>query len=265
VPSGYAARRRATTTKPDNAKRARGALKVGLCGFTMSISEYFETFRVLEVQQTFYEPPQDRTLAKWRAQAGPSFEFTLKAWQLVTHRSSSTTYRRLRTPLTKAELADAGAFRGTETVRRGRDVTLACAKILRATAILFQCPASFRHEPENVAAMRRFFEDHPRTPGVRLLWEPRGPWPDDAVLGLCKELDLVHVVDPFVRPTLTPELTYWRLHGLNDHRRPYTDEELAQVLAWSRDGTRDVSYVMFNEIPRIGDSRRFMSIVRDAR
>lgn len=30
-------------------------VRVGLCGFTMAIPEYFETFRVVEVQQTFYE------------------------------------------------------------------------------------------------------------------------------------------------------------------------------------------------------------------
>ena len=65
-------------------------MRVGLCGFTMSIADYFETYRVLEVQQTFYEPPQKTTMVRWREQAGPGFEFTLKAWQLITHRAWRT-------------------------------------------------------------------------------------------------------------------------------------------------------------------------------
>jgi uncharacterized protein YecE (DUF72 family) len=230
----------------------------------MAIPEYFETFRVVEVQQTFYEPPQKATMMRWREQAGPSFEFTMKAWQLITHRTTSSTYKRLRTPLTKEELADCGSFRPTAIVRRGWETTLACARILRATAILFQCPASFGPEPESLASMRSFFGSIERPPGVRLLWEPRGPsWPAETVHALCTELDLVHVVDPFVNRTTTPELTYWRLHGLGDHRRPYTDEELERLVTMIDPSAR-TAYVMFNEIPRIGDSRRFLALLSAA-
>ncbi len=241
-------------------------IRVGLCGFTMSIAEYFETFRVLEVQQTFYEPPQKTTMLRWREQAGPGFEFTMKAWQLITHRTTSSTYKRLRTPLTKEELAGAGSFRPTAAVKRGWETTLACAKILRATSILFQCPASFRPEAESLASMRSFFGSIERPAGVRLLWEPRGPsWPAETVHALCTELDLVHVVDPFVSRTTTPELTYWRLHGLNgDSRRPYTEAELAKLVTMIDPSAR-TAYVMFNELPRVADSRRFLALLKARR
>jgi uncharacterized protein YecE (DUF72 family) len=55
---------------------------------------------VVEVQQTFYEPPADTTIRRWRARAPAAFEFTLKAWQLITHEPSSPTFRRLKRPLT---------------------------------------------------------------------------------------------------------------------------------------------------------------------
>ena len=237
-------------------------MRVGLCGFTMAIHEYFETFRVVEVQQTFYEPPTLTTLARWREEAGRSFEFTLKAWQLVTHRATSSTYRRLRTPLSARELADAGGFRATDTVQRGWEATLTCARALRATAILFQCPASFRPEPDNVTAMRAFFAQVERPKGVRLLWEPRGPaWGEDVVREICTELDLTHVVDPFVNTTTTPELTYFRLHGLGDHRHSYTDAELDEIRA-RIDPRANTAYVMFNEIPRVTDARRFVARAR---
>ena len=32
--------------------------RVGCCGFTVSRQVYFETFRVVELQQPFYQPPK---------------------------------------------------------------------------------------------------------------------------------------------------------------------------------------------------------------
>ena len=33
-------------------------VRVGLCGFTIGAVEYARRYRVVEVQQTFYDPPQ---------------------------------------------------------------------------------------------------------------------------------------------------------------------------------------------------------------
>lgn len=232
-------------------------MKLGLCGFTIGAAAYYETFGVVEVQQTFYDPPAPLTLERWRAQAPPDFEFTMKAWQVITHAGTSSTYRRLESPFTDQQRSEAGGFRVNETVMGAWKTTLACAKRLRATAILFQCPASFRATEENAAAMRGFFSKIDRPAGVRMLWEPRGPWADELVVALCRELDLVHAVDPFVRPSLTPELTYWRLHGNGNHYASYTDAELAQLRAWL--ANLGDSYVMFNNIPRVGDAKRFLA------
>jgi uncharacterized protein YecE (DUF72 family) len=236
-------------------------IKVGLCGFTMAVRDYFETFGVVEVQQTFYEPPAPRTILRWREQAPEGFEFTMKAWQLITHRSSSTTYRRLRTPLERPE--EAGAFQLTPTVMRGWETTLDAARILRATAILFQCPASFRPVPENVENMRRFFTTIERPPGVRLLWEPRGAWPDDLLATICDELSLVHVVDPFLRSSIHTDLVYWRLHGIGNHYHVYTDAELRDLARRIDPASRE-TYVMFNNIPRVGDAQRFIRCLMKA-
>ena len=168
-----------------------------------------------------------------------------------------------RTPLTDAQRRGLGSFKPSPIVMHGRETTKEAARILRATAILFQCPASFRPTDENVENMRRFFGAIERPEGVTLLWEPRGEWPDDLVLALCKDLSLVHVVDPFLRPTLTPELTYWRFHGLNDHCRAYTDDELGRILEWASDPARRTTYVMFNEVPRVADARRFMRMMKE--
>lgn len=234
------------------------AVKVGLCGFTIGAAAYFETFGVLEVQQTFYEPPAARTLERWRAQAPPEFEFTMKAWQVITHASTSSTYRRMKTPLGERGKAEAGGFRVNDTTLAAWDTTATAARRLRATAILFQCPASFRATEENVEAMRRFFTTIERPLNVRFLWEPRGPWPDETIVSLCTDLALIHATDPFVRPSLTPALTYWRLHGNGSAYAAYSDDELRQLHAWLPPSGD--AYVMFNNIPRVNDAKRFLQL-----
>ena len=238
-------------------------VKIGLCGFTIGIAEYLETFPVVEIQHTFYEPPPLPTMARWRDQAPPGFEFTIKAWQVITHRSTSTTYRRLKKPLTARQQEECGGFRVNDTVLAAWERTRQAARALRATAILFQCPASFRPLPENVASMRAFFAAVERPSGVRFLWEPRGPaWTDDVIRELCQALELTHVVDPFMRATVTPGLVYWRLHGLGSAYRAYTDDELRRLVSMVPAATE--VYAMFNNIPRVADSKRFRALLGNA-
>ena len=220
---------------------------------------YVERFPVLEVQHTFYDPPPYLLLARWRSSVPPSFEFTMKAWQLITHASGSPTYRRLRTPLPEDERGQVGEFRSTPPVLRAWRRTLECAHSLRATAVLLQCPKSFRPTTENVDRMRVLLSRAPRA-DARLLWEPRGDWPDAVVAELCRDLDLVHVVDPMQRETTTPEQTYYRLHGTTGMRHVHTDDELRGLRERIRDRPRP--YVLFNNLPRAGDADRFLRLLR---
>jgi uncharacterized protein YecE (DUF72 family) len=239
-------------------------VRIGLCGFTMAFEDYVREYRLVEVQQTFYEPPRDGTMRRWRTLAPSDFEFTIKAWQLVTHDASSPTYRRLRSPLTDADRAEVGAFRTSPIVLRAWQRTLDCAAILRATAILLQCPASFRPTEENVDRLRSFFNSVERPAGVRILWEPRGAWPADVIALLCRDLSLVHVVDPFVSTTVTPEQTYFRLHGITGARHVYTDSELQRLADMLPAGDGTPAYVLFNNLPRVDDARRFRAILSPA-
>jgi uncharacterized protein YecE (DUF72 family) len=237
-------------------------VRIGLCGFTMAADDYVREFPVVEVQQTFYEPPRDETMRRWRAEAAPAFEFTLKAWQLVTHTADSPTYRRLRRTLSAEERAGAGAFGITPIVLSGWARTLECVRLLRATAVLLQCPRSFRPTDENLARMRSFFSTVERPDGVRMLWEPRGDWPPDVVLGLCRDLDLVHVVDPFADETVTPEQIYYRLHGATGPRHVHSDAELRELVARLPSGpTLAPPYVLFNNLPRVDDARRLRRLL----
>lgn len=236
-------------------------LRVGLCGFTMSIKNYTLHFPVVEVQSTFYEPPRDSVMIKWRAST-ESLEYTLKVWQLVTHAANSPTYRRMKRALAPSD--DPGGFRDSPGVEYGWRRSVECAQVLSATALLFQSPASFRPEPANVWQMRNFFERIHR-PRARLLWEPRGPqWVAKAGLAssLCRDLDLVHVVDPFVTPPETDGRVYWRLHGIKGARHSYTDDQLQQLHRMLQDARPSgTAYVLFNNLPRVGDAKRFCELL----
>lgn len=245
-------------TSGAEAPRLRPGVRVGLCGWTVAQSRYVREFSLLEVQHTFYDPPTDQLLRKWRATVPGGFEFTMKAWQVVTHQASSPTYRRLRQPLPSALRSEVGGFRLTDPVLRGWERTLRCAQLLGASAVLLQCPKSFRPDADNVARMRTFLGAVPR-PDASLLWEPRGEWPDPLVAQLCRDLQLVHVVDPMQRDTLTPEQTYFRLHGTTGSRHVHTADELRRLLDMI-DG-RPSAYILFNNLPRFGDAERFLDML----
>ena len=241
-------------------KSKRQLIKVGCCGLRSALDDYVQRFPVVEVQQTFYQPPQISTLKRWRARAPADFEFTLKAWQLITHEARSPTYKRLKKELSEFERTQCGSFRPTLIVKEAWAVTLDCARALRAHRILFQCPASFTPTREHTDDLRKFFASIKRDQGMQFLWEPRGDWTAELVGALCRELDLIHVVDPFEARTQTPEKCYFRLHGRTGWRYVYETDELEELLTLlPRDSE---SYVLFNNVRMREDAMRFQELVR---
>jgi uncharacterized protein YecE (DUF72 family) len=239
-------------------------VRVGLCGFTMSMKTYADHFPVVEVQNTFYEPPRDTVMQKWLAATPRSLEYTMKVWQLVTHPATSPTYRRMKRPLQAP--AEPGFFRDSPAVRQGWQRSVECAELLSASAMLFQCPASFGPDSENIRRMRSFFERIERS-RARLLWEPRGTqWlaERDLAITLCRDLDLVYVVDPFATRPAAGHPVYWRLHGIGGARHSYTEVELRQLHRMLLEAQADTpAYVLFNNLPRAGDAKRFTRLLSD--
>lgn len=231
---------------------------VGCCGFPKARGEYFAHLHLVEVQQTFYQPPLPATVQRWRAEAPPGFVYCLKAWQLITHPATSPTYRRLREPLPPEAHGRVGFFRPTPEVEEAWARTQEMARILEAPVIVFQCPASFTPAPEHVDNLRRFFERVDRGP-FRFAWEPRGAWPEDLVRSLCQDLDLIHCVDPFGGLPVTSGEAYFRLHGIGGYHYRYTPEDLRRLLAWCQGYER--AYVLFNHAAMWDDALAFASLL----
>ena len=236
-------------------------VQIGTCGFRIPKVEYAELLSCVEVQQTFYQPPQISTLERWREATPPEFEYTLKAWQLITHEAKSPTYKRLKKKLTEVERQEAGYFKATPIVKEAWETTLACAEALKAKTILFQCPASFKQTRENISNLENFFSSIKRG-AFNFCWEPRGDWESKIVKGICEALKLWHVVDPFVGKTVTPNRCYFRLHGRKGWRYKYEEGELEELAAMLPESQS--AYVFFNNIHMTEDALRFREIVKES-
>jgi len=227
-------------------------IKVGCCGFPKARSKYYECFKVVEVQQTFYQPPTPITVARWRAQAPADFEFTLKAWQLITHESKSPTYRRLTLSWPQTKLDHCGSFKPTEEVQWAWERTRDLAIHLKARIVVFQTPASFQPHATNKENLRNFFKEADRG-DLLLIWEPRGNWSHEEVLEICREVNLIHGVDPFKNDPSFGEIRYFRIHGITGYRHRFSEREL-EVLVEKCQGE---CYCLFNNVSMWTDAFAF--------
>jgi len=187
-------------------------IKVGCCGFSKGKRKYIEKFRLVEIQKTFYKPPLTGTAQKWREQSPEDFEFSLKAWQEITHLPSSPTYRKAALQIPPSKEGNYGFFKPSEETFKAWEKTQDIARILKAKVIVFQCPAKFNPNTENIENMRYFFTNIDRGDFI-FVWEPRGEWRKDDIVALCQDLDLVHCVDPLENEAAYGEIKYFRLHG----------------------------------------------------
>jgi uncharacterized protein YecE (DUF72 family) len=68
-------------------------------------------------------------------------------------------------------------------------------------------------------------------------------------------LDLVHAVDPFLSPSVTPDFVYFCLHGGKGFKHVFTYEELTSLAHLIPAGKP--AHVMFNNIAMLEEARRF--------
>lgn len=166
------------------------------------LAYYSSVLGSVEINYTFRRMPAETTLETWRAQASPSFRFTLKAPQRITH------FKRLK---------DVGED-VDEFVRRGRLLGD------QLGTILFQLPPNMRYDRERLAG---FLAVLPL--GSRFAMEFRNPsFNDDEVFDLLKENDVAYCgaeTDAMALEAIpvTAKHVYLRLRNTE-----YTDKELKQ-------------------------------------
>ncbi len=245
---------------------------IGTCGWSAKggRKEYFRHFSVIEIQETFYKIPKEDTVRRWREEAPQDFEYTIKAWQGITHPVSSPTWRKSNIKPKPGKESNYGFFRPTQEVFDAWKGIRRIALILKASVVVFQTPPSFKFSKENLSNIERFFSSIDRK-DIVLAWEPRGDWNEhkEELSMLLSRFDLIHVVDPLKRlPLSTHEIVYFRLHGLGkkevNYRYKYTDQDLKKLCKVIKRYTNEVKkvYVFFNNIYMFDDSLRFKEVLK---
>ncbi|MEM1797256.1 MAG: DUF72 domain-containing protein, partial [Zestosphaera sp.] len=148
---------------------------VGCCGFPSSRREYYVSFEAVELQETFYNPPDPEKLKKLRDEAPEDFKFSMKAWQAVTHPPDSPTWRKSRFKPPNEVRDNYGYLKPTKENLEAWELIRKSAKVLRATYVILQTPPSFTYSTENLMNLKTFLE-LTREKDFRVGIELRGDW-----------------------------------------------------------------------------------------
>jgi uncharacterized protein YecE (DUF72 family) len=163
---------------------------------------YSERLTTVEINATFYRMPQPSMIENWKEQVPPSFRFSLKAPQRITH------FKRLK-----------------ETEEETK-YFLETASVLgdKLGVVLFQLPPNLK---KDVALLATFLQQLPST--TPAAFEFRHPtWYDDDVLDLLRSQNRPLVVSdtddmPTTHIDKTADWGYLRLRRVN-----YSEENLAE-------------------------------------
>jgi uncharacterized protein YecE (DUF72 family) len=223
---------------------------------------YAEHFDTVEVNSTFYRPPDASLARRWVQQTPPAFEFSVKLHQAFTHpmmRGRGAAPRTNVSPIPAPSPADLDAFRaGLEPIAAGD----------RLGMLLVQFPPAFHRSPESeeyLAMLLGAWQGYPLAVELR-----HRTWSDAraataALLG-AHGATWVQIDEPKFRfsirqdPARAEEGPYYlRLHGRNaaqwwDHEDPddrynylYSPGEMREFAdAASRAGSRGKAYVYLN-------------------
>ncbi len=234
-------------------------IKVGCCGFGGARTKYFRKFDLVEVDQTFYQMPQPKTVQRWRQEAGKGFEFALTAWQLITHPPTSPTYEKLKESLNPGKLKSYGSFQLTPEVLSAWERTVEVADTLGSRMIVFLSPPSFVPEKTHIDNLTKFFGSIERH-GYRMVWESGRTWPEDLVKSLCRDLDLIHATDLFKQRPVTAPPWYLRLRGKGEAGDRYTDKDLKDLRRIAE--SLPEAYVLFCHEHMVADATRLKKIIK---
>lgn len=191
---------------------------------------YAERFDTVEVNATFYRPPEAGTSRKWLERTPASFLFSIKLFQKFTHPDMY-----LARPSASLRPGPGGATDwdvnagDIDQFRAGLDPIAAANRL---GALLIQFPSSFHSTPDSreyVTWLLRAFHDYPRAVEFR-----HGSWSDAQADTIARLHDagaaLVQIDEPFAHwhGALAPRtstahprtahgapLAYFRLHGRN--------------------------------------------------
>ncbi len=204
-----------------------------------SLVAYSRLFDFVEVNSTFYQIPNLKTVESWRQQVPPHFEFSVRCNSDLTHKYQ---------------------FQASEQTCKILDQIVTICKTLRAEILHMQTPSSFLPTEENARLLQSFLSSvNPR--GVRIALELRGS--NQALtrdfIRVMQDHDMIHSVDlsKNEQPAYESDMLYTRLFGKGVHNiyQP-TDQELKTVDDRVRAGAHKKAMVSFHFVRMYKDAVR---------
>jgi uncharacterized protein YecE (DUF72 family) len=203
-----------------------------------SLEAYSEVFNFVEVNNTFYEYPDERLVERWRQTVPQSFTFAVRCHQDLTH---------------KIGLKPVGA--AYEVFAKMKTY---CG-ILKAPYLVLETPQSYKMD-KDVPEAKEFFKST-NLSGVRLVWEIRAPITAQAI-NMMQDLNIVHSIDLSIeKPSYASDVVYSRLFGKGQmNLYQFTDEELVdidrKILEGLASGTR-IAALSYHGVRMHTDAARF--------
>ncbi len=173
-----------------------------------SLKAYSEFFNFVEVNYTFYEYPNIRTVEKWRETVPASFIFSVRCHQDLTHKIG---------------------LKPTDEAYQVFGQMVTYCKILDSPFLVLETPASYTLDKNRIVEAKDFLESATLS-GVKLVWEIRVPITQQA-MDFMADFNIIHCMDiSMVKPSDWSDFGYTRLFGKGKHNAyQFTDEELHQI------------------------------------
>jgi uncharacterized protein YecE (DUF72 family) len=202
-----------------------------------SLRAYSEVFNFVEVNHTFYEYPDIRTVERWRRTVPEDFTFAVRCHQDLTHRIG-------------LKPVDEAYYVLSQMV--------AYCEILDAPFLVLETPARYVMGQEDVDRARDFLSSS-NFRGVRLVWELRATV-TPAVVGLMQDFNIVHCVDlSKEKPSFKSDVVYGRLFGKEKHNLyQFTDDELVDIDRKAQSGGSKVVALSYHGLRMNSDAARFV-------
>jgi len=104
--------------------------------------------------------------------------------------------------------------------------------------------------------MYKFFKKIKRG-NLIFCWEERGNFRESTIKSICKDLNLIHAVDPFKKRPVYGDIFYFRLHGKGGYNYKYTDKDFKDLKSLVKEKP---SYVLFNNVYMWEDALNFKKL-----
>lgn len=242
---------------------------IGCCGFPVSRKKYYKLFKLVELQNTFYNLPSLDWIKELRKELPPGFVLSIKAWQVISHPPQSPTWRKMKTK-PPGNLDNYGLLKPSKENLDAWDKVLELARAGNAKFIIIQTPASMPFNSSSIQWVKMFFDKiTQRTPSDILVgWEPRGAWSSEGtrhIEEIVKDYGIIHVTDILKRLPVESKVLYTRLHGLGkgevNYRYKYTDNDLNKLIELINILKYKENYILFNNVYMFNDALRLKELI----